>query len=130
MDFYSQMMLNLNFQIEAQPPIKSFMPKVTITDKNASVELLNNHIEWFDVTGSIEVYEALKRKKVDVDIETKQKLLELICYHNEAPEMEENYNETAGIVKGDLNLWLDGNMVEQVYQVSRFNWSTDKIRLW
>ena len=71
----------------------------------------------FDVTGTIQVYEALKRKKAKIDIETKQKLLELICYNNGAPEMEENYNEIVGVEKAQDNLWLEGNTAEQVYQV-------------
>jgi hypothetical protein len=59
----------------------------------------------------------LKRKKANVDLETKQKLLELVCYHNERPEMEERYNETAGIAKEEQILWGEGNMAEKIYQV-------------
>ena len=93
------------------------MPKLVISEKNSSVELLNSHIEGFDVSGSIEIFEMLKRKKVNLDIATKQKLLELVCYHNEMPEMTENYNEIAGISKVSPNVWLEGNMAEQIYQV-------------
>jgi hypothetical protein len=35
--------LFLNNLIEAQPPIKAFMPKSIITEKNASLELVNNY---------------------------------------------------------------------------------------
>ena len=64
--------------IEAQPAIKAFMPKSTISDKSSSVELLQTYIEGFDVAGSIEVYEWLKKKQIDVDLPTKQRLLELV----------------------------------------------------
>jgi hypothetical protein len=93
------------------------MPKLTISEKNASVELLNSHIEGFDVSGSIEIFEMLKRKKVSLDIETKQKLLELVCYHNEMPEIEETHNVIAGIPQELPIVWLEGNMAEKIYQV-------------
>ena len=64
--------------IEAQPPIKAFMPKSNISEKSASTELLQTYIEGFDVSGSTEVYEILKKKGIDVDLATKQKLLELV----------------------------------------------------
>lgn len=104
------------FQIEAQPPIKPFMPKLAVSAKSATVALLNSHIEGFDVTGSIQVYEMLKQNKAKVDLETKQRLLELVCYHNEMPEKEENYNLTVGVVKVDPVPWHEGKVAEQVYQ--------------
>lgn len=102
--------------IEVQPPIKSFMPKIKISDKNASLELLQSYIEGFDVKGSIEIYEYLKKKKTSVDIATKQRLLELISYHNEKEEISDNHNEAAGIAKIRPEHWLEGNMAEQIYQ--------------
>jgi hypothetical protein len=65
-------------QIEAQPAIKSFMPKLAPNEKTATVELLRSHVEGFDVAGAIELYEMLKRKKAAIDLATKQQLLELI----------------------------------------------------
>lgn len=92
------------------------MPKLAIKMKSASVALLNSHIEGFDVAGSIQIYEMLKQKKANVDLETRQRLLELVCYHNEMPEKEENYTLTAGVVKEEQIDWQEGKVAEQVYQ--------------
>ena len=63
-----------NYSVE----LGRFRYSVTISEKSASTELLQTYIEGFDVSGSIEVYEWLKKKQIDVDLPTKQRLLELV----------------------------------------------------
>jgi hypothetical protein len=78
---------------------------------------LRSYVEGFDVAGSIQVYEMLKRKKISIDVATKQQLLDLVCYHNEREEMSENHGDTAGVIQVPENLWYEGNVAEKIYQV-------------
>jgi hypothetical protein len=38
-------------------------------------------------------------------------------YHNEAPEMADNFREMAGIAQEQPSVWQEGNLAEQIYQV-------------
>jgi len=85
--------------IEMQPVVKRFMPRVLLSKKNASLELLENYITSFNVVQAMETYQFLeeKGKTEAMDISLKQKLLELVCYHNEAEEYdEESFRELWG----------------------------------
>ena len=59
----------------------------------------------------------LKRKKVSIDVATKQQLLDLVCYHNEREEMGESHGDTAGVIQAPENPWCEGNVAEKIYQV-------------
>jgi hypothetical protein len=68
----------------------------------------------------------LKKKKVSVDVATKQQLLDLVCYHNEREEMGESHGDTAGVIQVPENPWYEGNAAEKIYQVRS---SYDKSKL-
>lgn len=78
--------------IDMEPKIKRYMPRATVTQKNANIELLENYIHCSNVLQATETYKFLEEKgQTDgIDISLKQSLLELICYHNELAEMDED----------------------------------------
>lgn len=73
---------------EADPVIKAFLPKAVYTNKeDVSESILKELIKEAHVTDARNVYQLLNG---DVSIETKQSLLELLCYYNNSkPESEE-----------------------------------------
>ena len=84
--------------IEMQPKIKAFLPKMSITHKNATVDLLETLVQGCNVKDAITTFKLLKERKVDIGHELQQNYLEMLCFHNsgEEEEMPENYNEFKG----------------------------------
>ena len=101
--------------IEAHPPIKAYMPKVKVTSKAASLELLANYIEGCNVQDSIEVYKMLEEKGEKVPVKAMQRLLEITAYYNEGEEMQEDFNLTAGLLDQKVN-WSAGGLAEKLCQ--------------
>ena len=66
-------------------------------------------IEACNVTDAKEVYEILGQEKIEISIQLKQDYLEMLCFHNSNDEeMEEDFNETKGIINVNQNKWIAG----------------------
>jgi len=94
--------------IEMQPKIKAFMPRLQVTEKNANVELLANFVDSFSVPQAIETYKHLQNKgEAGIEPELKQKLLELVCYHNEREALDEDFfrEQWQMTTDPDADLW-------------------------
>ena len=80
------------------------MPRLVVNSKNASVELLTNYIQSYNVGAAIETWKLLEEKGVSVDdSELKQQFLQLICYHNESDAMEDEDRDIWGVFNADLS---------------------------
>ena len=101
-------------RIYAEPPITAFQPRAAYNRDNVTVELLDNLISSYQVTDAINVYGILKEKRKEVSEELRQKLLELVAFHNEE-ETEEEGNEARGALKPDPPQWKTGGLAEQIY---------------
>ena len=101
-------------RIYAEPPITAFQPRAAYNRDNVTVELLDNLISSYQVTDAINVYGILKEKRKEVSEELRQKLLELVAFHNEE-ETEEEGNEARGALKPDPPQWKTGGLAEQLY---------------
>lgn len=84
--------------IEMQPKIKAFMPKLIITEKNATIDLLKTLVHGCNVTDAMTTFKFLKERNVEIGHDLKQDYLEMLCFHNsgEEEEMPDNYNEFKG----------------------------------
>ena len=69
-------------------------------------------IEACNVTDAKEVYEILGQEKIEISIQLKQDYLEMLCFHNSNDEeMEEDFNETKGVMTVNQNKWIAGKFV-------------------
>ncbi|XP_017488818.1 PREDICTED: protein PTCD3 homolog, mitochondrial, partial [Rhagoletis zephyria] len=107
---------------EAQPPIEAFVPKVLYTEETeVDADTLHNLIRHSQVTDALVVYNLIKQKGVEISNETKQQLLELICfYNNEEPLPEELIEErwfkaNADARERNRKTWKDGELAEQLF---------------
>ncbi|XP_063976240.1 small ribosomal subunit protein mS39 [Diachasmimorpha longicaudata] len=75
----------------AEPIIEEFLPKAVYKDKEAvSEEILKKVIQDGHKTDAIAIYELLEEQVSD---ETKQSLLELLCYYNNEEKFPEEWLE-------------------------------------
>lgn len=101
--------------IEMDPVIKRLLPKIKITKKNATPNLLESLIEGCNVTDAKEVYEILGQEKIEISIQLKQDYLEMLCFHNSNDEeMEEDFNETKGVMTVNQNKWIAGGAADHL----------------
>ena len=105
-----------NNLIEMQPVIKKYLPKLQITKKNSTLELLETLIQGCNVMDAKQVYEILtKEKNVEISIELKQAYLELLSYHNsDDQEVEENANEFKVIFGITPDKWKTGAEADMI----------------
>ena len=69
-------------------------------------------IEACNVTDAKEVYEILGQEKIEISIQLKQDYLEMLCFHNSNDEeMEEDFNETKGVMTVNQNKWIAGKYI-------------------
>jgi hypothetical protein len=72
---------------------------------------LESLIEGCNVTDAKEVYEILGQEKIEISIQLKQDYLEMLCFHNSNDEqMEEDFNETKGVMTVNQNKWIAGKV--------------------
>ncbi len=102
--------------IEMQPVIKSFMPKLKVTEKNATTELLENFVQSCNVADAIQTYELLVKtgRSKKMRPELRQELLEMICYHNEEEEISEGYQVQASVFKREDSKWAQGGTADHL----------------
>lgn len=78
----------------ADPPIKSFLPQMTFNENSeVSEDILLEVISNVQVSDAITVYNLLESKKTELREETKQALLELLCFYNCEDVLEEAFLE-------------------------------------
>ncbi|KAK6635115.1 hypothetical protein RUM44_000364 [Polyplax serrata] len=78
-------------EVISEPFIKSYAPKPQYNeDSDVSEQTLVQVINERNVSDAIFIYELLKKKGCDLSEETKQILLELVCYYNEHDREDEN----------------------------------------
>lgn len=103
----------------AQPHIKDFMPKpVRQKDDEVTVTTLQTYIRNIDVSGAVSVYEALRSKKVDVDGDSLQSLLELLCFYNGKDPPDEDFIEERWFrqaVQRDRKVGLNFSLVDTIF---------------
>nr|XP_014101005.2 protein PTCD3 homolog, mitochondrial [Bactrocera oleae] len=107
---------------EAQPPIEAFAPQMVFTeDSDVNADTLQNLIRHSQITDAIAVYNLMKQKGIEITNDSKQQLLELICfYNNEEPLPEEWIEErwfkaNADARERNRKTWKDGELAEQLF---------------
>lgn len=79
---------------EADPVIKTFLPRVTYNENSEVTEDdLKSVIEDVQVADAYFVYKLLKNKDVKLSDETQRDLLELLCYFNSEDTLSEEFIE-------------------------------------
>ena len=101
-------------RIYAEPPITAFQPRAAYNRDNVTLELLDNLVSSYQVTDAINVYNILKEKKKELPEDLKQRLLEVVAFHNEEEAEEEGY-EARGALRADSLQWKSGGLAEQLY---------------
>ncbi|GFT29631.1 protein PTCD3 homolog, mitochondrial [Nephila pilipes] len=101
------------------PHIKAFDPPVVYTEENVtSAKELQDCIREHNVDQSMNVYNILKKKGITVSQDTKQDLLQLLCFFNsKQPPPDEYYEERfySRIVKRSEK-WNAKGMAEQLFK--------------
>ncbi|XP_054739891.1 protein PTCD3 homolog, mitochondrial [Anastrepha obliqua] len=107
---------------EAQPPIAAFAPKPIYTEESeVDVHTLQELIRHSQITDAIAVYNLMKQKGMEIPNESKQQLLELLCfYNNEEPLPEEFIEErwfkaNADARERNRKMWKDGDLAEKLF---------------
>lgn len=79
---------------EMDPVIEAFLPKLVYTENSeVTEEDLKHTIKAVQVSDAILVYKLLRSKGVEVSKETRQSLLELVCYFNNEDTLSEEFIE-------------------------------------
>ena len=76
------------------------------------------YIQSFHVLGANEVYELLEKSNAKLDGELKQQLLELLCYHSNTEEIDEDFHKaTEDMYLDDTNdkFWRPGGLAERLH---------------
>ncbi|XP_076631731.1 small ribosomal subunit protein mS39 isoform X2 [Colletes latitarsis] len=99
----------------SDPKIQAFMPPVKYTDKSqVSEEMLLDAISQCNVLKSLEIYNLLEE---NVSNETKQALLELLCYYNKTTYENEHFLQEQWFMKINYTkIWSHIAEVEKLYQ--------------
>ncbi|XP_067012701.1 small ribosomal subunit protein mS39 [Anabrus simplex] len=108
---------------EADPPIKDFMPQA-IYDENSDVaeETLRSLINSAAVSDAITVYQLLEKQEKPVSQDTRQQLLELLCFYNCEDSLPEEWIEERWFRQGTRGntkrrkTWKDNGLAEAIFQ--------------
>ncbi|KAK0076656.1 hypothetical protein PV325_005049 [Microctonus aethiopoides] len=98
----------------ADPIIESYLPKAIYTKKeDVNENILKNAIIDGHVTDALTIYKLLNE---EISIETKQSLLELLCYYNNAQPLSEELLEENWYRKVEKNLtWKNCSETETLF---------------
>ncbi|XP_050546265.1 protein PTCD3 homolog, mitochondrial isoform X1 [Daktulosphaira vitifoliae] len=78
----------------SNPPIEKFYPKVIYNEEyDVNENDLKKVINLGNVSDALTIYSLLKNKNKELNIDTKQSLLELVCFYNSQDVIEENWIE-------------------------------------
>ncbi|XP_054713008.1 protein PTCD3 homolog, mitochondrial-like [Uloborus diversus] len=100
------------------PHIKAFDPPVVYTEEDElSPEILYECVLNLDVKNCIFIYTELKKRGVLINQETKQNLLELLCFYNNLQPVEEDYYEERYFqnATNEASRWNMKGMAEQLF---------------
>lgn len=111
----------------ADPQIEAFVPKVGFNDEsNVNEEVLQTLISTQQVSDVITVMGILKKREIDISVDTKQKILELVCFYNCKDPLSDEWVEenwfkqiTHGKnIKGELSkkTWKDDGFAEAIFE--------------
>jgi len=106
----------------ADPYIEAFSPRAIYDEKSEVDEsTLQKVIAQHLVSDALTIYGLLEEKSVELTRETKQSLLELLCYYNNQDSLEEDWIEERWFkqaVKGrekKMNNWKKGSTAEKLF---------------
>nr|XP_042898360.1 protein PTCD3 homolog, mitochondrial [Parasteatoda tepidariorum] len=101
------------------PHIKAFDPPLTYTESdNVTETLLKDCILNFEVQNSIDIFNILKKKGIDVSKDVKQDLLDLLCFYNNIPPPPDDYYEERYFQRIDeatKQKWNANGMAEKLF---------------
>nr|CAH7761664.1 unnamed protein product [Callosobruchus chinensis] len=107
---------------EADPIIKAFLPKVSFNEQSEVTETdLKQVINDVLVSEAQLVYKLLKDRNIDISNETKQALLELLCYTNDSDVLSEEFIEerwfrqTSMTKEKQRKIWKDNSLAEEIF---------------
>ncbi|XP_064473194.1 small ribosomal subunit protein mS39-like [Ornithodoros turicata] len=104
----------------AEPNIEAFNPKPKYTaESEVSEEDLKHLIDAVDVENASTVYNNLKSKGTSITPETTQSLLELLCFYNCNPVLDEDLTEERWhrqlAPRETRKTWKDGGLAEEIF---------------
>ncbi|XP_030751903.1 protein PTCD3 homolog, mitochondrial [Sitophilus oryzae] len=107
---------------ECDPPIEAFFPKV-VFDENSEVteDDLKRVIEKNQVSDAILINKLLAKQGAEISADTKQGLLELLCYNNGDDTLNEEFIEerwfrqSSRIRERQRKIWKDGHVAEEIF---------------
>ena len=99
----------------SDPKIREFQPSIDYTDKSqVSEELLLDAIQQLNTSEAIEIYKLIEN---DVSNETKQALLELLCFHNGEPNLSKQFPHEQWFCRfKDKKMWLHNSEIDKIYK--------------
>ncbi|VEN56252.1 unnamed protein product [Callosobruchus maculatus] len=107
---------------EADPIIKVFLPKVSFNEQSEVSEAdLKQVINDVLVSEAQLVYKLLKDRGLDISNETRQALLELLCYTNDSDMLAEDFIEerwfrqSAKSKEKQRKIWKDNSLAEEIF---------------
>lgn len=107
----------------AEPPIKAFSADNIFTEQTDVTEtLLQNLIQQNEITDSITVFLLLEKNGTEVSAETKQHLLELVCFYNGDNTTSEEWIEERWFKQSmtprerNRKTWKDHDLAERLFQ--------------
>ncbi|EDW32494.1 GL10414 [Drosophila persimilis] len=107
---------------EAQPAIEKFAPSMVYTEESEVDESsLGQLIEQGELKDAVLVYNLMEQKGIALSSELKQRLLELVCFHNNQDPLPEEYIEERWFLENNRRrerhgkTWKDGDLAEKLY---------------
>lgn len=110
----------------ADPMIPAYVPNVPIDDNSkVDEELLRNLVDKQQVSDVINVYEIMTKRGLSVDLDTKQRILELTSFYNNLDPLSEEWIEENWFRQGNQKdrgsarltrkVWKDGGTAERIF---------------
>ncbi|XP_037078403.1 protein PTCD3 homolog, mitochondrial-like, partial [Pollicipes pollicipes] len=106
----------------AQPFSETFAPRPVYDENTAADEaVLQEVIEQGRVSDAITVYQKLSKENVELSRETRQALLELLCFYNgedtlDEERLEERWFSNTGTGNKARKTWKDNGVAEEVFR--------------
>jgi len=121
-DDYSELFQHRN----AEPFIEAFSPAIKLTETTpVSEDMLIKCISSVQLQKAIAIYERMLDSKQDVSPQTKQFLLELVCFYNEKDQLDEDLFEERGLADPQTGMgarrgpvrrdWKDNGFAERLF---------------
>lgn len=106
----------------ADPPIQAFFPRAVYDENSDLTEavLLKAISDWC-VTDAVNIYTLLMKKEIEISRDTKQRLLEMLCFYNSEDALQEEWIEERWFRQSQKGMqkssktWKDNGMAEQIF---------------